>query len=206
MERKREGSEIVNCHPVSFGTYGEPGQVIYDRKLLSDLDPEDQQMVINWIKRNLRPRKTELQSRSSYGIKHIIQEDTNIYMTNNQFNDAMLQCGYYPVNESELNWKYCLSKKSPAFRLHFPFELRKQMERFFIKSMGDYDFCLDNWEKDVLSLPVAIAFNVSTEKTACEFFRKFYSGGNWPVTNGTDVYMHLYRYSRAKGDNLPDLF
>ena len=45
----------------------------------------------------------------------MLERDTDIYMTNNQFKDAMLACGFLPVNERELNWHYCISRKSPAF-------------------------------------------------------------------------------------------
>ena len=47
--------------------------------------------------------------------KHMLERDTDIYMTNNQFKDAMLACGFLPVNERELNWHYCISRRSPAF-------------------------------------------------------------------------------------------
>lgn len=53
--------------------------------------------------------------KTSYGLKHILEHDTGIYLTNNEFKDAMLICGYEPVNPQELNWTYCISKKSPAF-------------------------------------------------------------------------------------------
>ena len=45
----------------------------------------------------------------------IFEKDTGLYLTNNEFKDAMLMCGYEPVNPNELNWNYCISKKSPAF-------------------------------------------------------------------------------------------
>ena len=61
------------------------------------------------------PRKTPLLSNSSYGLKHMLERDTDIYMTNNQFKDAMLACSFLPVNERELNWHYCISRRSPAF-------------------------------------------------------------------------------------------
>ena len=61
------------------------------------------------------PRKTPLLSNSSYGLKHMLERDTDIYMTNNQFKDAMLACDFLPVNERELNWHYCISRRSPAF-------------------------------------------------------------------------------------------
>ena len=55
----------------------------------------------------------ELQAQ--YGLKHNLQRDTGLYLTNNEFKDAMLMCGYPPVDANKLNWYYCISKKSRAF-------------------------------------------------------------------------------------------
>lgn len=87
----------------------------YDTALFTDMTKEEQETVTAWIHENIRPRKTPLLCRTSYGIKHLLERDTKIYMTNNQFKDAMLICGFYPVDEKLLNWNYCISKKSPAF-------------------------------------------------------------------------------------------
>lgn len=86
-----------------------------DTALLTDLPIHQQQIVIAWIKGNIVKRKTPNYNHTSYGIKHWIQGIFHIYMTNNQFKDAMLLCGFYPVKETELNWVYCISEKSPAF-------------------------------------------------------------------------------------------
>ena len=66
-----------------------------------------------WLKANVFPRKTPLRLPTSYGMKHVLQFRTGIYMTNNQFKEAMLICGFKPVEAEELNWWYCVSKKSP---------------------------------------------------------------------------------------------
>lgn len=73
-------------------------------------------VITYWIRENLVPRKTPLASSSSYGLKHLMEHDTGIYLTNNEFKDAMLLCGFDPINPNELNWHYCISKRSPAFR------------------------------------------------------------------------------------------
>lgn len=86
-----------------------------DAGLITDKDPEEMEEVFKWIHEKLIPRKTHLTGRSSYGIKHTLERDTGIYLTNNEFKDAMLLCGYSPVDPNELNWEYCISKKSPAF-------------------------------------------------------------------------------------------
>ena len=86
-----------------------------DTELYTELPNKEQEIVLNWIRQNILPRKTPLLSNSSYGLKHMLERDTDIYMTNNQFKDAMLACGFLPVNERALNWHYCISRRSPAF-------------------------------------------------------------------------------------------
>lgn len=87
-----------------------------DTALVTDMTEEEQEKIMSWIHENILPRKMPLLTRSSYGIKHLLERDTGIYMTNNQFKDAMLLCGYEPVDERLLNWNYRISKKSPAFK------------------------------------------------------------------------------------------
>lgn len=86
-----------------------------DAGLITDLPKKDMDTAMRWIAENIRPRKTPLLERTSYGIKHILQHDTGLYLTNNEFKDAMLLSGYEPVDPNELNWCYRISKKSPAF-------------------------------------------------------------------------------------------
>ena len=86
-----------------------------DDGLLTDRPKEEQETALRWILENIKPRKTVLRERTSYGIKHILQRDCNLYLTNNQFKDAMLLSGYEPTDPNELNWHYCISAKSPAF-------------------------------------------------------------------------------------------
>ena len=86
-----------------------------DSELISELSLEQQETVLNWIKNGIIARKTENRHHSSYGLKHYLQNETGIYVTNNQFKDAMMICGYYPKDPNELNWHYGISKKSPIF-------------------------------------------------------------------------------------------
>jgi hypothetical protein len=80
-----------------------------DDGLLNKLDSESAQTVLNWIRCNIHPRKTVNPHYSSYGLKHLLEHDTGIYLTNNQFKDAMLQCGFRPKDPNELNWTYRIS-------------------------------------------------------------------------------------------------
>ena len=86
-----------------------------DDGLITDKPREVQEEVYEWIRDNIIPRKTPNHRHSSYGIKHILQGDSGIYLTNNEFKDAMMRCGFLPVDADELNWIYRISEKSPAF-------------------------------------------------------------------------------------------
>ncbi len=77
-----------------------------DEALITDCNEAEIRLVGEWIRENIRPAKSILAGRASYGLKHILQDDTGVYLTNNQFKDAMLLAGYKPVDPNELNWRY----------------------------------------------------------------------------------------------------
>jgi hypothetical protein len=87
-----------------------------DSKLITDLNNEYnrntdtyrdcEKEVSEWINAHIKPSKRIYPYVTSYGLKHMLDHDINIYLTNNQFKDAMLLAGFYPVDENELNWKY----------------------------------------------------------------------------------------------------
>ena len=85
--------------------------------------------VDGWIRKNIRTGKKILQGHTSYGMKHLLEHDTGVYLTNNEFKDAMLLAGYRPVNPDSLNWKYRIEltreindNPSPFFRWAGKFE------------------------------------------------------------------------------------
>ena len=102
---------MINGRPYS----NENGYI--DNSLITSHPQEEIDTVMGWIAESITPRKTPLDGHTSYGIKHLLEHDTQIYLTNNEFKDAMLQAGYKPVNPNELNWHYRISKKSKAFAL-----------------------------------------------------------------------------------------
>lgn len=77
-----------------------------DGELISELRYDKIRMVDDWIRANIRKSRRILSGRTSYGLKHILQHDTGIYLTNNAFKDAMLLSGYEPVDPDDLNWRY----------------------------------------------------------------------------------------------------
>ena len=91
---------IKNGRPYSI----ENGSV--DNALITNRDDDVIAAVGEWIRKNIRPAADILEGYTSYGMKHILQHDTKIYLTNNEFKDAMWLAGYKPVDPDELNWKY----------------------------------------------------------------------------------------------------
>jgi len=65
-------------------------------------------LIDEWIKRTFE-HADEVYPITSYGMKHWLQEKHDIYMTNNEFKDAMLLAGFEPVDPDELNWHYKVS-------------------------------------------------------------------------------------------------
>ena len=87
-----------------------------DTSLLTRFPENVQAAVKEWIRLYLTPTKKTPCPWTSYTLKHILERDLGLYMTNNQFKHAMLLCGYQPVDEHVLNWHFCISRKSPALK------------------------------------------------------------------------------------------
>ena len=88
-----------------------------DKEHFTDLDPEEQEKCVDWITCNLIPANKVLSRHTSYGMKHILQDRTNVYMTNNQFKELMLLCGFPPSDPDTLNWTFYVRKISPMFEV-----------------------------------------------------------------------------------------
>ena len=109
-------TEMIDGHPITYHKERKNNEPIFiDKYLMSDIPLETQEKVFAWIKENFRPRKTPLDEHDSYTLKHVLERATDIYLGNNAFKDAMLQCGFEPVDYFEMNWRFRISKRSPAF-------------------------------------------------------------------------------------------
>ena len=82
------------------------------------LSEENKNILIKWIKTHIQPRKSVNNRNSSYGLKHIFEDDKGhggFYVTNGMFKGAMRECGYVPEDERAVNWYYRISSKSLCF-------------------------------------------------------------------------------------------
>ena len=93
---------IRNGRPVTVET----DNGVPDKELLYSLSDDDLSCISDWIKDNVRPAESNKSGFSSYGLKHELERDTGIYLTNNQMKHAMLSSGYEPVDPKALNWEF----------------------------------------------------------------------------------------------------
>lgn len=100
--------------------------------------------VSDWIRKNIRPAKRILQGRTSYGLKHILEQDTGIYLTNNEFKDALFLAGFPPVNAGELNWRYRIELTGERNDNPSPFF------RWAAKNYGSVDSPLGDFSRDMM--------------------------------------------------------
>lgn len=77
-----------------------------------DMEQERKDKLLRWIAQNLIPMKMFNQHYSSYSLKHMIEPDE--YYTNGEFKGGMLKLGYKVQDETELNWIFNVSDRSPA--------------------------------------------------------------------------------------------
>jgi hypothetical protein len=62
---------------------------------------DDQLKVIEWIKRELQPSKRIPWYAYSYRLKHYIEYEDGTYVTNDEFKEAMKECGYKTAKDHD---------------------------------------------------------------------------------------------------------
>ena len=101
-------SEVIDDRPITYNR----GNV--DNALFTDLNTREQEKVWLWVQNNIFTADKINFDQNSYGLKHLLERDTGVYMTNNQFKDTLLEYGVEPVEDSALNWIYCIKKIKPS--------------------------------------------------------------------------------------------
>lgn len=85
-----------------------------DDDLFEDLPKRQRKEVIKWIEDNFYIRKTPNYNYHTYWLKHALQYETGIYITDNQMKDAFLRAGFYPLDKYDESWKFYLGVKNSA--------------------------------------------------------------------------------------------
>ncbi len=58
---------------------------------------KNKDLIISWIKTNLKKRKNINNSISSYGLKHRCERDLGFYVSNNEIKECMKEIGFKSV-------------------------------------------------------------------------------------------------------------
>jgi len=82
------------------------------------MEQEQQEHLIAWIRAAIKPASRVAQhAQSSYGLKHVYEHGTGVYVTNGEFKGAMIACGLLPTDPEARN---------PVYRIHRVREEREQ--------------------------------------------------------------------------------
>lgn len=71
--------------------------------------------LIPWIKENIRPRKSPNPNKTTRDIKVAYEQKTGCLVTYDDVEQAMVHCGYSPMNPTKKYKFYRISDASPAF-------------------------------------------------------------------------------------------
>ena len=80
------------------------------------LPAKRQELLLDWIRENLKPIQSINPKSGSGALKHLVQlaPGENSYFTNGEFKGAMLKAGYRTENREAVNWTFNVSQRSPA--------------------------------------------------------------------------------------------
>lgn len=114
-------------------------KTINDHYTLADFNQEDQIKVLNWVKDNILPDQNNVICHST--IKSQIERDALVYITGNQVKHAMLQCGFCPIDESELYWDFnALSLKNDDLNHHSVYSVKSGLGATEFDEYGNAKF------------------------------------------------------------------
>lgn len=83
-----------------------------------NLDSDVQSYVLKWCKEHFAQTKSFNDKHTSYGLKHILQQQNGTYLTNGQFKGAMILSGFEVKNIEDINWIFNISEQSAALKLN----------------------------------------------------------------------------------------
>lgn len=69
------------------------------------LPPHEQVALLFWIRHAMKPAVTFGRD-TSYGLKHLFEDATGLYVSNGSFKGAMLAVEYTPKDRLQRNWTF----------------------------------------------------------------------------------------------------
>lgn len=127
---------------------GDASDMITDGAIMGGTDTAGfMALVFQWIHERIAPASRTYTKHSSYGFKHIVENDIGHYVANNQFKDAMLLCGYQPVKPNETNWLFKIkfsewSDSCEKLAKVLTKQQNMELEQFVYKNCPDIDVTL----------------------------------------------------------------
>ncbi|MGE7667383.1 hypothetical protein ACQKMN_16915 [Ureibacillus composti] len=72
----------------------------------------------HWIDRYIKPHQVKKYNpyHSSYGLKHLFEQQGGFYITNGQLKGAMLAAGLEPETYSKRNWIFKIGKRAGTIK------------------------------------------------------------------------------------------
>lgn len=87
------------------------GEDYYTEMWWEQLTENEREAILNWVDENLKPIKLINLRHTSYGLKHLCEEDVGFYVHNDAMKKAMAIKGYEMEGRS-INWNFNISEKS----------------------------------------------------------------------------------------------
>lgn len=106
-----------------------------DERSFSDIKGEKREIVKEWVSYWLIPGNRVWKKADTYSLKHRLQYDTTVYLTNNQFKEALILCGLTPNSPEGEDWYFKIDKQSPicaryrSYKVPFPSDYQFANER-----------------------------------------------------------------------------
>ncbi len=78
------------------------------------IEVDQLQHITKYINTYFEPSKSIYRKRSSYGLKHLVERNIGIYISNGEFIAAMLLCGYQSYKETTWNCYFKIKNRKEA--------------------------------------------------------------------------------------------
>lgn len=113
IKSREPHTELVNGRPIHRYKNNDAMSIMST----DDLTEEHRKFLFWWIKDNLEPSDKTCRKGTSCQLRHIMQLRYDLYVYDTQFMDAMVKCGFEPVDVHEYDWRFRVSPKSKAFHI-----------------------------------------------------------------------------------------
>lgn len=104
INKVKNGEDILIKLPGECGYH-------YEEKNWQELNDEQRNKIIEWVRKKITPRIYINRNHSSYGLKHWCESDLGFYVSNDAMKKALILEGYI-CDTSRINWFFNISETS----------------------------------------------------------------------------------------------